>query len=73
MLNGNIQKKRSYLHTTISYKDENGVRKKKWQFTGLTAKGSYCKNNLDYVCVDSLGVLLQPDYLTQHFEIIRFM
>lgn len=24
----------------------------------------------DYVCVDSLGVLLKPDYLTQHFEII---
>ena len=31
------------MHTVISYKDENGVRKKKWQSTGLTAKGNIRK------------------------------
>ena len=43
MLKGNVQEKRGYLHTVISYKDENGVRKKKWQSTGLTAKGNIRK------------------------------
>ena len=44
--------------------------KKKQETCRKKAKGSYCKDYLDYVCVDSLGVLLKPDYLTQHFEII---
>ena len=44
--------------------------KKKQEACRKKAKGSYCKDYLDYVCVDSLGVLLKPDYLTQHFEII---
>ena len=43
MLKGNVQEKRGYLHTVISYKDENGVRKKKWQSTGLTSKGNIRK------------------------------
>lgn len=42
MLKGNVQEKRGYLHTVISYKDENGVRKK-WQSTGLIAKGNIRK------------------------------
>lgn len=44
--------------------------KKKQEACRKKAKNSYCKDYLDYVCVDSLGVLLKPDYLTQHFEII---
>ena len=28
------------------------------------------RSSIEYVCVDSLGLLLKPDYLTQHFEII---
>lgn len=44
--------------------------KKKQESCRKKAKSSYCKDYLDYVCVDSLGVLLKPDYLTQHFEII---
>lgn len=44
--------------------------KKKQETHRKKAKGSYCKEYLDYVCVDSLGLLLKPDYLTQHFEII---
>ena len=44
--------------------------KKQQEACRKKAKGSYCKDYLDYVCVDSLGVLLKPDYLTQHFEII---
>lgn len=44
--------------------------KKKQETQRKKAKGSYCKDYLDYVCVDSLGELLKPDYLTQHFEII---
>lgn len=32
---------------------------------------SYSKKYLDYVCVNQLGELFKPDYLTQHFAIIQ--
>ena len=32
---------------------------------------SYCREYLDYVCVNPLGELLKPDYLTQHFVVIQ--
>lgn len=32
---------------------------------------SYNKDFLDYVCVNDLGELFKPDYLTQHFRIIQ--
>lgn len=32
---------------------------------------SYNKKYLDYVCVDPMGNLLRPDYITQHFRIIQ--
>lgn len=32
---------------------------------------SYNKDFLDYVCVNGLGELFKPDYLTQHFRIIQ--
>lgn len=32
---------------------------------------SYNKDFLDYVCVNNLGELFKPDYLTQHFKIIQ--
>lgn len=32
---------------------------------------SYCGKYFDYVCVDPLGVLLKPNYLTQHFRILQ--
>ncbi len=40
MLKGSVVEKRGYLHTVITYTDENGDRKKKWQATGLPAKGN---------------------------------
>lgn len=40
MLKGSVVEKRGYLHTVITYTDENGERKKKWQSTGLQAKGN---------------------------------
>lgn len=30
-------------------------------------KKSYCTDYLDYICVDQLGKLLYPNYLTEHF------
>ena len=33
-------------------------------------KGSYCKKYLDYVCVDALGNIITPSYVTEHFRII---
>lgn len=32
---------------------------------------SYCGKYFDYVCVDPLGELLKPNYLTQHFRILQ--
>lgn len=31
---------------------------------------AYCKDYLDYVCVDSTGHLLKPNFVTQHFTLL---
>ena len=31
---------------------------------------SYCKDFLDYVCVDELGNLIKPNYVTEHFSLL---
>ena len=40
MVKGSVQEKGGYLHTVISYTDQDGKRKQKWQSTGLCAKGN---------------------------------
>ncbi len=30
----------------------------------------YCKKYTDYICVDALGNLIKPDYVTNHFKIL---
>lgn len=30
-------------------------------------RGAYCTDYLDYVCVDQMGRLLRPNYVTEHF------
>ncbi len=30
-------------------------------------KGSYCRDYLDYICVDESGKLLRPNFVTEHF------
>lgn len=30
----------------------------------------YCKDYLEYVCVDSMGHLLEPNFVTQHFSLL---
>ena len=42
--------------------------KKKQEANCKKCKKAYCKEYLDYVCVDSMGVSLKPDYLTQHLQ-----
>ena len=31
----------------------------------------YCKDYLDYVCVDPMGHLLKPNFVTQHFSLLQ--
>ena len=31
-------------------------------------KKSYCRDYLDYICVDQCGRLLRPNYVTEHFS-----
>jgi len=33
-------------------------------------KNAYSKEYTDYICVDDLGVLLKPDFLSRHLQII---
>lgn len=40
MLKGTVQVKDGMLYTVISYEDENGKRKQKWEKTGLIVKGN---------------------------------
>ena len=30
-------------------------------------KNSYCRDYLDYICVDQTGKILRPNYVTEHF------
>ena len=36
-------------------------------------RDSYDPNYLDFVCVDNLGTLLQPDYITQKFPKLDYL
>ena len=40
MLKGTVQNKNGMFYTVISYEDENGKRKQKWEKTGLAVKGN---------------------------------
>lgn len=33
-------------------------------------KGSYCKDYEDYICVDQMGKLFRPNYITDHFKLL---
>lgn len=33
-------------------------------------RGAYNKAYSDYVCVDAMGNLLKPQYITEHFKVI---
>ncbi len=36
----------------------------------MACKNAYIKEYTDYICVDDLGVLLKPDFLSRHLQII---
>lgn len=44
--------------------------KKKQASNRRKCKGSYNKEYLDYVCVDDIGNLLKPDFLSQHLQVV---
>lgn len=44
--------------------------KKRQEANRRKCRKAYCKDYLYYVCVDNTGILLRPDYLTQHFQVI---
>ena len=44
--------------------------KKKQVSNRRKCRGSYNKEYLDYVCVDDMGNLLKPDFLSQHLQVV---
>lgn len=44
--------------------------KKEIEKNKMICGNSYNKNYLDYVCVDSMGKLFRPEYVTDHFTLI---
>lgn len=44
--------------------------KKKQTENRRKCKNAYSKEYTDYICVDDLGVLLKPDFLSRHLQII---
>ena len=44
--------------------------KKKQDENRRKCKNAYSKEYTDYICVDDLGVLLKPDFLSRHLQII---
>lgn len=43
------------------------VEKEKQEMFRRLFKKSYCRDYLDYICVDQTGNLLRPNYVTEHF------
>ena len=41
--------------------------KEKQEIQRRLFKSSYCRDYLDYICVDQTGKLLRPNYVTEHF------
>lgn len=41
--------------------------KEKQEMRRRLFKSSYCRDYLDYICVDQTGKLLRPNYVTEHF------
>lgn len=44
--------------------------KKKQGLNKRNCKASYCQDYTDYICVDDMGKLLKPDFLSQHLQIV---
>ena len=42
--------------------------KEKQEMYRRLVKKSYCRDYLDYICVDQCGKLLRPNYVTEHFS-----
>lgn len=43
------------------------VEKEKQEMYRKLFKKSYCRDYLDYICLDQTGTLLRPNYVTEHF------
>lgn len=46
------------------------TQKKKQEEYRKLFKRSYCTDYLDYVCVDEMGKLFRPNYVTDHFKLL---
>ncbi|MDY2654513.1 MAG: tyrosine-type recombinase/integrase [Eisenbergiella porci] len=49
------------------------ILSKLWKLQAENQKlcsSSYCMDYLDYIYVDHMGVLIKPNYITQHFQIV---
>lgn len=43
------------------------IEKEKQEMYRKLFKKSYCRDYLDYICLDQTGTLLRPNYVTEHF------
>lgn len=57
-LSGNLFRENHYYHTT----DHTIYR--------AMFKRSYCEDYADYICVDEMGKLFRPNYVTDHFKLL---
>ncbi len=46
------------------------VQKEKQECYRAMFKKSYCTDYLDYICVDEMGQLFRPNYVTDHFKLL---
>lgn len=47
------------------------AEKERQQSNKIMCGNCYCNKYQEYVCVNSLGELIKPDYLSQHFKVIQ--
>ena len=44
------------------------AEKEKQEMYRKLFKRSYCRDYLDYICLDQAGKLMRPNYVTEHFS-----
>lgn len=44
--------------------------KKKQEEMKVVMRSAYCKKYADYICVDALGNIISPNYVTNHFKVV---
>ena len=58
------------VHATRKSGRKPFLSKKHFIDTYSIMRRGYCKKYTDYICVDAIGELIKPNYVTDHFKVV---